>query len=410
MMMKNKILFLLFFSLMSKIVFCQKDYNYRREITGITETWHLVSLSNSIVGHLERYKRFRDMDDLRIVGFTEGGDTIEAPYILRRNTEELRAEDLDFKLLNQTYNERGFFYTFEIPTNHSINTIKLDFENRNFDWKIDLEGSTNQKEWFSILSNYRIMAIENEYTYYEFSTLHFPLAQYRFWRVCVKSALKPDFIKAQLNEVKKEGGKYEKVNIQNIDIQQDKRKKQTHIALNLGTISPASYLKIEIENKIDFVRPFSLHYTVDTTITPIYWETVFLNNLSSLEQNAFHFNTITAQKIVLTIDNQDNIPLKIGTISLKHNTPELIARFTEKAKYYLVYGNKNASQPHYDIENFQQNIPSNLSSVTLGKEETLIAASIFSEPFFKNKLALWGIMLIIIAGLGWQTLKMMKKY
>ena len=405
-MMKNKMLFLAIFSLMSKIVFCQTGYQYRREITGITDVWHVVSLPNTLLGRMDR---FRDMNDLRIVGSTEGGDTLEAPYILRLNTEQLKTDDLDFTLLNQTYNERGFFYTFEIPTHHSINTIKLDFENRNFDWKIDLEGSPNQKEWFNILSNYRIMAIENEHTDYEFSTLHFPLAQYRFWRVCVKSAIKPDFIKAQLNEVKKEEGKYETIKIQNIDIQQDKRKKQTYIALNLGTLSPASYLKIEIENKIDYVRPFSLHYTTDTTKTPIYWETVFLKSLSSLEQNEFHFKTLTAQKIVLTIDNQDNIPLKIGAISLKSNTPELIARFTEKATYYLVYGNKKAAQPHYDIENFQQNIPSNLSSVTLGKEEILMGAPKPSEPFFKNKLVLWAIMLIVIAGLGWQTLKMMKK-
>lgn len=398
---------------MSKIVFCQTGYQYRREITGITDMWHVVSLPNTLLGRMDR---FRDMNDLRIMGFTEGGDTLEVPYILRLNTEQLETKDLDFTLLNQTHNEKGFFYTFSVATssdkislNRPINTIKLEFENRNLDWKIDLEGSTNQKEWFTVLSNYRIMAIENEHTYYEFTTLHFPLAQYRFWRICVKSAIKPVFIKAQLNEVKKEEGKYEKVNIQNIDIQQDRRKKQTLIALDLGALSPASYLKIEVENKIDYVRPFSLHYTADTTITPIYWETVFLNNISSLEQNEFRFKTLTAQKIILTIDNQNNIPLKIGTISLKHNTPELIARFTEKAKYYLVYGNKNASQPHYDIENFQQNIPYNLSPVTLGKEEILIAAPKLFEPFFKNKLALWGIMLVIIAGLGWQTLKMMKK-
>ena len=87
----------------------------------------------------------------------------------------------------------------------------------------------------------------------------------------------------------------------------------------------------------------------------------------------------------------------------------MIARFTKEADYFLVFGNKNARKSNYDIARFRENIPANLTSLTLDKMQRIEKiAQQKKEPLFKNKLWLYGIMGLIILLLGWFSLKMIK--
>ena len=87
----------------------------------------------------------------------------------------------------------------------------------------------------------------------------------------------------------------------------------------------------------------------------------------------------------------------------------MVIRFLEPADYFLVYGNKNAQQTNFDLSHFVEKIPVNISEVTLAEEQTIDHKSAIKEPLFENKMWLWTVMALIIALLGWFTLKMMKK-
>jgi hypothetical protein len=129
-----------------------------------------------------------------------------------------------------------------------------------------------------------------------------------------------------------------------------------------------------------------------------------------LENNDVSFQSTIAKKLRVEIQNFDNRPLKIEGVIAKGYTHKLIARFTEKADYYLVYGNEKANKPNYDISKFTTNIPENISEVNLSEEKTIDKKEDSkTSPLFENKLWLWIIMGIIICLLGWFTLKMMQK-
>jgi hypothetical protein len=122
------------------------------------------------------------------------------------------------------------------------------------------------------------------------------------------------------------------------------------------------------------------------------------------------FNSTIVQKLKIIIENKDNQPLTIEGILLKGYVHELTARFTEKATYFLVYGNENANKPDYDIERFPDNVPKMLSTLELGNElEIAKEEAPKKAPLFENKIWLWVIMGMIILVLGWFSLKMMKK-
>ena len=171
-----------------------EQYQYKRLITGVNDQWHTIPLPDSIFGKVSN-----NLSDLRIYGLAGNKDTIEVPYLIRINSEKINSKVINFDIVNESHNTNGYYYTFEVPTEAAIDQIKLDFEENNFDWKIELQGSQQQEEWFTLVNDYRILSIKNELTDYEFTTITLPNAKYRFFRLLIKSDKKPNLKTTQIS-------------------------------------------------------------------------------------------------------------------------------------------------------------------------------------------------------------------
>lgn len=386
------------------------DYAYTRELKGVGEQWHKIILPDDMYADLTP-----NLNDIRIFGITSNGDTIEAPYLRKELTETITNDKVNFELINQSRNDKGYYFTFKLPTAKSINQIKLDFKQQNFDWKIQLEGSQNQSEWFTILDRYRILSIKNEFTNYRFTKLRFPATKYRYYRLFIPTDKKPNLKQATISLRKITKGEYNIHTIQKMDIVNDKKTKQTIIDLDLGQPLRMSNLNIKIKNDYDYYRPMTINYVLDSFKTSEGWRynygPLFDGTLHSIPDKNFNFVARrTIQKLQIIIDNQDNSPLQIGEINTKSYVNELTARFTESASYYLTYGNPKARKPQYDISRFEDKIPESITELKLGAAQKISkkeAAQV--EPLFENKIWLWAVMLLIIMVLGGFSIQMMRK-
>ena len=387
-----------------------EEYNFKRELRGISNQWHTITLPDEVFGKVSQ-----DLNDIRIFGVTEKKDTIEAPYLLRiANKESVSSNEVVFKTLNTSYNDNGYYFTFEIPTSEPVNRIKLDFSQKNFDWRIKLEGSQNQKDWYTITDNYRVLSIKNNRTDFQFTELTFPSSKYRYFRVLIKSKEKPYLSVASITQNEIKEGTFRNYKIKNFDIKENRKSKQTEIDVELKMPVPISHLKIVVSDTFDYYRPITIKYLSDSVKTEKGWlynyRTLTSGTLNSIEKSGFNFKSTTIQKLKIVIHNGANQPLEIDEIQVKGYLHELVARFTEKATYFLTYGNQSVSKPNYDINHFANKIPNSLTKLELGeelildKEETIVA-----EPLFKNKAWLWAVMSFIILLLGWFSLKMIRK-
>jgi hypothetical protein len=384
-------------------------YNYKRELKGINEPWHKIILPNEIFGKVSQ-----DLTDIRIFGITAANDTIEAPYLLQPATEKITDKEIRFNIINTSHNDKGYYFTFEIPATEPINQIKLNFSQKNFDWRIKLEGSQNQNEWFTIVEQYRIVSIKNETTDFQFTTVTFPGSKYRFFRLFIAGKEKPELTAATITQHKIADGIFRNYTIKKSDVKENKETRQTEIDIELEMPVPVSYLKIDSKNSFDYYRPITIQYLSDSFKTQQGWQynysTFTSGILNSIEKNEFRFGSATVQKLKIFIHNQDNQPLTIDTIQVKGYQHELIVRFAEQATYFLVYGNKTAAKPDYDIDHFAAKIPATLTALEPGAEQTIEKEEVHAaEPLFKNKTWLWAIMSLIILLLGWFSLKMIKK-
>lgn len=404
--MKHNIIYLLLFLLPFTLVAQLNDYNWQAPLSKPTDTWHGIPLNEAVFATTKD-----DFSDIRIYGITEK-DTLEVPFVLKSSGPTGIKEEINFKLLNSTSNKSGYYYTYEVPLEQGINRIELSFQNDNFDWKLDLEGSQNQKQWFTILEDYRIVSIKNGQTNYTFSDLTFPEAKYAYFRIHIKTDDKPELKTSSIVLNKALPGSYVSYPATETTISQDG--KATLIEIDLKKRLPLSYLKVDILNDYEYYRPMSVSYVSDSVETEKGWKysyrNLFSNTLSSIESKGFSFRNTLLNKLKIRIENYDNPALKIGAIETKGYSYELLGRFTDAADYYLVYGNKNAYAPRYDLQQTGFELPAIAPNLTLGKEEKIAKPTALTQaPLFENKWWLWGIMGVIILVLGGATLKMMKE-
>ncbi|WKK66319.1 DUF3999 family protein [Lutimonas zeaxanthinifaciens] len=403
-----KFLIIFVFLLCLKAFGQNNEFDYKREITGIKDQWHRIELPIETMNNL-----YHGFNELRIIGITRKKDSVEVPYFLNHLQDKTILLDIPFNVINSSYTKKGYYVTLEIPKDGDINRIKLNFDEKNFDWRLKLEASQDQLNWFTIEDDYRILSIKNQDTDYQFTDINFATARYKYFRILVKKVKDPKFLSAKISSIQENKGNYRAYKIASLDSSENTELNTSVYEIQMTDQVPVSSMTISLDANYDFYRPVSIEYLSDSTKTEKGWRyryrTLLNGTLSSFEDSRYDFKSTLLKKLRVKIYNRDNQPLNIEKFEVGGFSYEIIARFDELAKYYLFYGSEKAQKPSYDLQYFKAKIPTELKPLTLGAEqkiEKIIPAP--KEPFLKNKLWLWAVMIVIIAMLGWFTFKMMK--
>ncbi len=382
------------------------QYDYRRPLTNVKSNWHRLALPDDIYGSVNSR-----LNDIRIIKVYQG-DTLEVPYLIK--TPSAVSKKVEFEVLNKTRKGEVFYYTFDVGKEESVDFIELDFRQDNFDLRITLEGSQDQKEWFTIVDNYRILSIRNNLTDYQFTNIRFPKSKFQYLRMSIPSSVDPQFQRASISRQLESDRQVKLHQPVNTSIQNNRENKQTIVKGDLAMPLPISALKIKVDEDIDYYRTVNIEYLRDSFNTEKGWKynyaSIYKGTLSSLENNQFKLTTTVAQRFRAVIENYDNRPLNILGFEAEGEVNELIARFDEpqNGDYYLLYGNGKVRTPNYDIKNFKSSIPGNLTEVIPGEAQEISHEHVSTRPLFENQLWLWAEMIVIIGLLGWFSLKMMK--
>jgi hypothetical protein len=289
----------------------------------------------------------------------------------------------------------------------------MDFGQENFDWKVNLEGSRDMNEWFSIAEDYRILSINNQHTEYQFTRITFPDARFPYFRISIPASQDPEVEEVKVTENVITAGKFTAAEIKHLTIENDRELHQTVIRIDMDQVSPVSFVRIRVRDGFDYYRPVGISSITDSLETPkgrqYSYRHLGSGTLSSLEKPEFSFPGVFAKRLHITIDNHNNPPLQVDSVTVKGHVHELIFRITEPAGYFLAYGDVNAYKPVYDIGNFRDRFPENIALVSLGEERVLIESLAKPHSILDNKILLWGVMIVIILVLGWFSIRMISK-
>ena len=387
-----------------------KNFRYQRELQGVTSQWHRLVVPDSVFG-----KTGKNLEDIRIYGVAPGQDTLEVPYLLQTGCA-VQEKEVSFLLRNTTHNSNGWYFTFEQPDEEAINFLQPEFEQKNFDWNIQLQGSHDQREWYTLLDRYRILSISNASAEFRFTRLNFPDARYRYYRLLVRSAEQPVLQSAQLQLRTVTAGTPRTYVVRTTIQKNNKATRQSEVTIDLPLPVPVSMLQVSMQDQVDYYRPLTITCLSDSFETEQGWRyqyrSLATGVLSSEGTNRFSFPATITRQLKLILHNQDNQPLTIDSVLVGGFEHELVARFPqrENTRYYLVYGNERIAAPEYDLARFSTNIPAATTLLTAGPEDQIAEPSApQKKALFTNRWWLWLIIGTVIVLLGWFTLSMMRK-
>ncbi len=403
----KKHLMICFLFVQVSLSLAQTSFHYKRKLAPIEkEGWYSVVLPVDLFQHITN-----GYSDIRIIQINEK-DSVEIPYLLRIKNDEISEGFIDLPVINQSKKDEKLYLTFKLNKGQEVNYIDLQFAEENYNGYVQLEGSNDQKEWFELVNHQRILAIKNNTVDFQFSTLNFPLTNYKFLRAAISNDKPLTFQGASFRTKTVKSGSFHTITPR-LTTKQHKKEKQSTVEMGLNEYQPVSKVSINIKSQGDYYRSFTLETLRDSAQAPnqtwtYYYEPLVNGYLTSIEPNDFQFDVINARKLKLTIYNEDNAPLAIESITVSGPHVELVSQL-KPGSTYLFYGNEQLSPPEYDLVHFTEQIPVELNEVVLEPEEKLIADKEKESPLMESKLWLWGAMVLIIGLLGFATLKMMSK-
>jgi hypothetical protein len=174
---------------------------------------------------------------------------------------------------------------------------------------------------------------------------------------------------------------------------------------------PVTSISIRANQATDHYRAFRLDYVRDSSRTDKGWiksyETIYEGDLTSYSPNEFSFGQILAREMRLVINDRDNQPLTIGVVAASGPLVKVIS-FLKPGKNFMLYGSGGAQRPSYDLTYFENKIPDNPPTAMLGSAVTINAERASGGALFESRVWLWALMVAMIAGLGFYTIRMMK--
>lgn len=421
--MKIKYAITYLLGILSSLLLHAQNFTYQCGIDSIKKNGlHKIELHHQLLG-----QSAKDLHDIRVV------DTLgkEVPYVLL--SEPLlrtQANFVPYKINSLThYNQRHyrfFFFdsytelTIENPNKDKINNLSLNLNNSDAYKYCAVEGSDDLKNWYSVSEYQELsLAYDNNYTN-TYKCIYFPTNNYRYFRLVIGDRgqrpfkinavgwFKNTLISGKLTPIK-----------HRTTITQNEKEKVSRIQLDFESALQVDRISFQIKAPRLYKRQATLFIEQTLTVnhqlvkqkTPLY-----RFELNSTERLFFDLANVHAQSVWIEIENKDNPPLELDSISCYRLATYLIADFDSKMNYTLKCGADTIKIPEYDLINFVTDVPQLMPKAYLQKLKPIAnAPTANTEPqtaFYEQNWFLWvclGIGALVLILFSNSLLKEMKR-
>lgn len=360
---------------------------------------HKMELSHGLMGKSEK-----DLHDLRLADSSGH----EYPYVIL--SEPLLRSQSDFvpyPVVSVThYNKqhyRFFFFhyytevTIENPARDKINNLSLNVNNSDAYKYCAVEGSDDQKNWYSVSEQQELsLAYDNNYTN-TYKCIYFPANNYRYFRLIIDDRYQRPFKINAAGQFKNTliAGKLNGLQ-HTITIRENEKEKQTLLELDFGSYQLLNRIAFHIKSPRLFKRSARIyatrqmernHQIVNEKVN------VYELDLDASGRLFFDLPYVHEKRIWIEIDNKDNPPLEIDSISCSRLATYLIADLNKGTRYFLKGGDSTLNVPEYDLINFVNDVPQLMPRASLGKLTPIAPVTVpviaSSKPFYEEPWFMW---------------------
>jgi hypothetical protein len=375
-----------------------------------------------------------DIDSIKVTGFTKINLSPDIISSLNLNYGDIRIMDSRQKevpyllYVEPSLTQKKFFREFTLLENSTTPNQKLsriliqntgkkilseiifNLQNSDIQKEMVLKGSDDLKNWFIITHNYpeNISDFDDKTT--EFRSLKFPPSNYGYFEITIVNKKHDPLHILKAGYYDMELAKAYYTRIPSPLITQKDSARVSRIRLVFNKKYEISKLIWQISGPELYHRNCSLGNFIKSGKKE-YFESYRIFQLSSKLQPVLDLDRFKADTLFMEIENTDNAPLKINGVEAYQMNIYLIASLNAGENYQLFFGNKELTNPEYDLKYFADLISDNIP-VAYTKKPVLIKSEeivkVKTSLLFNSKF-LWIIIILVIGSLGGLSIKMIRE-
>lgn len=380
-----------------------QNFSHEAKLPDVKENgFYNILLIPEVTQHLKY-----DLSDVRIYDHEQK----EIPYILKSENSSSSNVFNEYSILENKSTPKCCTQLILHNTNKSnIDNISLIIKNSDVRKKARLSGSDDNINWYIIKDDYSLESIYNDKATSEVKILNFPLSDYSYYKLDIDDSLNAPIkiLKAGYYDSQFEDAKYLTLAFPSIT-QKDSSDKKSYIKFSFGAAQFISKIKIEVNRPEYFLREATVCKLIKDK-TKSYFETIARVELRSNHENTIMLDYLKADELYLIVDNKDNQPLAVKSITGYQLIHYLTAQLDKNNHYVLRFGNSTLNYPQYDLEFFKDSIHASKMIVTPEKTVSLAQKeTIKKDDFFSTNLWIWVAIILVVALLGYMSFKMIRE-
>lgn len=334
-----------------------------------------------------------DLSDFRII---DSKGTEVPYYILQENMESKSSSFSEFKILSRTTipkKETTIIFENDKP---SLSEIALSINNSDVRKPYSISGSNDQKEWFGLVNKAVLSELKNSEDVSVFKNIPLPLSSYRYLKIDLNDSisLPINILKIGYFTHKINAADLVEIKTTNIKTMQIQAQKKTLIHVAFKHPQIINQIHFTISNPNLFQRNARIFVNKKKVVkhqTKSYQETLSNFELNSNQKNSFTVQQLFEKDFFIEIENHDNQPLTFDKIQFFQNPITIITDLKANENYSIQTGNPKLNQPEYDLENFKNNINTDLPEATIHDIEHLTVKKnkIKTQSFWQEAWFMW---------------------
>ena len=354
--------------------------------------FHQIVLSPEIRSYSKQ-----DLSDIRI--FNSKGN--EVPYFIQNNSEALLHTFEEYTIVSKSVvAKKSTSIIIAIPSNQNNNQLSLFIANADGEKNYSISGSNDLKEWFGI-SNSKVLYDLNSTTEASvIKTISYPLSTYQYLKIDFddRKTLPLNILKVGNFNSQIQKNTWLEIKPKKTSTTEDRSEKETSIHVTFDHPQIINQIVFEISKPTYYSRKAIIYKKVKqqkNRKSVIYDEEIITFELNSNTKNSFTIPEIFEEEFFIKIENKDNQPLSISAIKYNQKPISIITDLSANERYSIKAGDRNLTEPQYDLSDFKNNIQNNLHQTAIYDIKPIAEIKTKSEKksFWQKPWFMWACIL-----------------
>lgn len=348
---------------------------------------------------------------LRVLGKTSAGDTVQVPFVGRVSPGAPAVMSLPQTNVG-TVGEATRL-TVALPERTLIDRLYLLLGNTDFEGRVLLEAADEPGDWQTLLPAARILDISAGPASYRYTDLRFAAVRFRYYRITISGIDHLRVEDVQAAEASLTDRARQRFAAAVTTMPRVVGTKQTQVLIELPEARLIDRVTVYASADVPFDRPVEVSAVADTILGGdggLRFRTV-ASGASVLTRGLIEATTFAeavTQRLVATIYDGDDQPLRIDSVVVEGPRRFVTARFSSGERFWLAYGCAGLGLPDYDLARQMESIPTGLDTLHVGGAEEVLINAAEGAGWRLGDWALWTVLAVagvVIVGIGLRLLQ-----